>query len=185
MKILVTGIISSGKTTFSQIIANKLKFPIYSTDDIAKRVRIRERVNKQLIKKLRFDPEIKLDRQLRTALCDDKKRTIINKIMHPKINKELQKILKHNRNCIIDSPIPKTMKILKFFDITILITASQRIIFERMQRLNFDKQTRDKLFLIHEQEFKGIRFDYEVINDGVNNLEKTAAAICHNINRNY
>ena len=179
MIVLITGVISSGKSFISLLLGNCLNYNVISADKIAKDIREKDEVRREIISRLKLDDKLDLTEQLRTILKMNNKRNILNDIMHPLINKEIKEIVDNNKDLIIDCPIPKSLNIIKFVDIIVIIKARKNIIFKRMKKLNFDKKTKNVFYDIQKKEINSIKGDYYIMNNGANKIEKVVTNICN------
>ena len=100
IKIGLTGSIASGKTTASQIIANK-RGPLFSADNIVKNLYRKKNFKKVVIRKLKLN--IKFNSDLKNAIkikILKKKGTLkkLEKIIHPIVRNEMIAFSKKNKN---------------------------------------------------------------------------------------
>ncbi len=177
MKILVTGLIASGKTRFSQILARLSGLPLFSNDEIAKKIKTDVKVQRKLMRMFRIEDPHGIDDAIRSAISDTGIRRKLNAILHPLIKREDKRILKEHEDCIIDSPIPRSLGILGLFDLIVLVTAPEPVVAERLKGKKFSADAAAALLEAQKVEFAGLKADHTVLNDGATDLEKAASDI--------
>ncbi|MCD6579381.1 dephospho-CoA kinase [bacterium] len=179
MKILVTGIVASGKTFFSTHLSNCLSYKLISADNIAMEIREKEKIKKNIISQLKLNENTDMKVQLANILKIENKRKRLDNILHPLIKDEINNLLDANDNIIIDCPIPKSLGIIGLFDLIVIVRARKRTLFRRMKRLNFDKKTKRLLYKIQKKEINSIIADHYITNNGVKNIEKVVIPLCN------
>ena len=172
MKIGITGSISSGKSTVSNLFlknkklifsADKVVKDLYNSNDFKKKISKKFKIRKNQIKK-----EIK--KKLLTKKITLKS---LGKIVHPVVRKKMLSFYKKNKRknvLVFEIPLLIENKLMNFFDFIILVTASRKIRLRRYTKNGGDK----KLFNILDKEqlssAKKSRFCNYII---VNNKSKT------------
>jgi dephospho-CoA kinase len=150
MKIGITGSISSGKSTVSNLFlkdknlifsADKIVKDLYNNNDFKKKISKRFKIRKDQIKK-----EIK--KKLLTKKITLKS---LGKIVHPIVRKKMLSFYKKNKHknvLVFEIPLLIENKLMNFFDFIILVTASRKIRLRRYIKNGGDK----KLFNILDKE---------------------------------
>ena len=89
IKIGITGSLSSGKTTASQIIS-KNKGLLFSADNVVKKLYLKKNFKLFISKKLGIKPALKIKENLRKKIINNKKNlSKLEKIIHPFVRKEM------------------------------------------------------------------------------------------------
>ena len=173
IKIGITGSIASGKTTASKILSHK-KGPLFSADKIVKNLYKNNNFKKLLAKKFNIKKKFNLKNLLKRKILNNKTNIkILEKIIHPKVRKEMKKFSRMKRNkkiIFFEIPLLVESKLMKYFDIVIFIKARKKI---RLKRFKL-RGGEEKLFNILNNrqllDSKKIKFcDYVVVNE--KNLE--------------
>ena len=168
MKIGITGSISSGKSTVSNLFlknrnsifsADKVVKDLYNSNDFKKKISKKFKIRKDQIKK-----EIK--KKLLTKKITLKS---LGKIVHPAVRKKMLHFYKQNKHknvLVFEIPLLIENKLMNFFDFIILVTASRKIRLRRYIKNGGDK----KLFNILDKEqlssAKKLRFcNYIIVNN--------------------
>jgi dephospho-CoA kinase len=181
IKIGITGSISSGKTTASQILSykrgslfsadavvNKLYKKIYFQKLLKKKFNIKQRSLKKTLKKI--------------ILQDNNQVKKLEKLIHPLVRKEMKKFsINNQRKKIVFYEIPLLIEsnLIKYFDIIIFIKAKKKI---RLNRF-LDKGGEKKMFnLLNKRQFSDIKkakfADHIVVNEkNLNTLKKNLSGI--------
>ena len=168
MKIGITGSISSGKSTVSNLFlknknlifsADKVVKDLYNSNDFKKKISKKFKIRKDQIKK-----EIK--KKLLTKKITLKS---LGKVVHPAVRKKMLHFYKKNKHknvLVFEIPLLIENKLMNFFDFIILVTASRKIRLRRYIKNGGDK----KLFNILDKEqlssAKKSRFcNYKIVNN--------------------
>ena len=134
IKIGLTGSLASGKTTASKIIS-KNKGPLFSADNIVKKLYKKKSVRKIIIKKLKLKSEFNLKTKLKKEILRDKLiLTKLEKIIHPLVRKEMFNFLRHNdkkKFLFFEIPLLIESKLMNYFDVIIFIKSNKK---HRLQR---------------------------------------------------
>ena len=149
IRIALVGDIGSGKTFISKLF----KLPVFNADKIVAKIYSKNRnVNLLLKKKLpnfftRFP--IKKKELINAIISNDKNIKIISEIVHPKVNRELQKFIKKNNHkeaVVLDIPLYLEKKLNTKKDVIVFIQSSRKEISKRVKkRKNFNKLVLTKL----------------------------------------
>ena len=130
-KIGITGLISSGKSSVAKLISGK-SYPIFDADKEVKNIY----KNKKFINKVKNSFQIvcqnsQLKNKVKTLII--KKKINLKKLenlIHPMVRKEMQKFANKNRKkkrLIFEVPLLVESKLMKRFDIIILVSSSKKI----------------------------------------------------------
>lgn len=185
MKIAVTGGIGSGKS----FVCSKLEqrgFKIYNCDDAAKRIiASSEKVKNELIKAVGEDAFLngKLNKSVLTAflLKNDDNAKVINGIVHPAVAEDFIKSGDNWMECAIlfSSGFDRLV------DKTICVTAPAEVRINRiMQRDNISRQRAEEWINKQmPQEELVTLCDYEIVNDGLADLDVRINQILKSLER--
>ncbi len=170
-KIGITGSIASGKTTASKILSGR-KGPLFSADDVVKKLYKKNYFKKLLQKKFDLKESLNLKKALRKKIFE-KKNNIkkLEKIIHPLVRKEMytfSKKFKYKKFLFFEIPLLIESKLMKSFDVIFFIKAKKRVRMKRFQLKGGDK----KLFLLLDKkqmsEKKKIKYSDHVITNEKN-----------------
>ena len=96
-KIGITGSLASGKTTASKIISAK-KGPLFNADYVVKKIYAKKSFKQLISKKFNLSNNSNLKKNLKRKILENKKNLIIlEKLIHPKVRKEMKKFIKKNK----------------------------------------------------------------------------------------
>ena len=150
IKLAVTGLISSGKTTATNIIS-KLGIPKFCADQTVKNVYLHNLNFKRKLFKL--VPQLKNKKFLKketTKIAYKNKSFLkeLEKIIHPLVRKKMIKFIYTNdrykiKIIVLDIPLLIENKLQKYFDKIILINCSRNL-----RKKRFTKKVKNKTFLI-------------------------------------
>ena len=89
-KIGITGSLASGKTTASRILAKK-NGPLFSADDIVRKLYSNNSFKKLIRKKFKIKNEVNIKKILKAKILQKKSNIkILEKIIHPIVRKEMR-----------------------------------------------------------------------------------------------
>ncbi len=132
IKIGITGLLASGKTTVAKILSGK-KYPIFNADKEVKKVYQRKLFKEIIYKKF----NVKTKKEIKKIISKNPKKLIIlEKLIHPFVRREMQYFIKKN----------KRKKIL-LFEIPLLIESRLMNRFNKIIFVNCKKNLRVKRFL--------------------------------------
>jgi dephospho-CoA kinase len=178
LKIGITGIFGSGKTTVCSIFARE-GIPVVSCDDIVHSLlgkkeyveKIKGVFGKNIIK--RGSPDRKKLGKL--IFSDKKKREDLEKLLHPAVFKELRrKILDHakkNDIIVVEVPLLFETKSENLFNKVVVVTASPEIIKTRLKEKFDEEEVEDRWNNQIPLKLKEEKADYIIDNSG--SYEKT------------
>ena len=170
MIIGITGSIASGKTTASKIISAG-KGPLFSADQVVKKLYKNNYFKKRLKKKLRLASNINIKKAIKEKIFSKEKSVLrlLEQIIHPFVRKEMHLFIEKNKNksiIFLEIPLLIESKLMKYFDIIIFIRSSINVRKKRYKK----KGGNIKLFNIlntHQlHENRKIKFcDHIVVNN--------------------
>lgn len=136
----ITGIFGSGKTTVSSIF-KKAGIPVISCDEIVhhllKKKKIKDRIKNTFGEEVMDKGEINRGVLSRKIFSDERKRKLLEKILHPEVFKEInKKILDRQKKggiIAIEIPLLFETKSEKLVDKIVVVKASRQIILERLK----------------------------------------------------
>ena len=181
IKIGITGSISSGKTTASQILSYK-RGSLFSADAVVNKLYKKIYFKKLLKRKFNIKQRNLKETLKKIMLQDSKQVKKLEKLIHPLVRKEMKKFsINNQRKKIVFYEIPLLIEsnLMKHFDIIIFIKAKKKI---RLNRF-LDKGGEKKMFnLLNKRQFSDIKkakfSDHIVVNEkNLNILKKNLSVI--------
>ena len=170
IRIGLTGSIASGKTTASKIISRR-RGPLFSADDVVKKLYKKTNFKKIVVKKLKIKSRLDLKRKIKNIILSKKGALKkLEQIIHPMVRKEMLVFLKKNKNkkfLFLEIPLLIESKLTRYFDVIIFIKSSYRL---RLSRYLLKKAGNAKLFsILNNHQFKDnlkLKFcDHVVVNN--------------------
>ena len=169
IRIGLTGSIASGKTTASKIISRK-RGPLFSADDVVKKLYKNTNFKKVVFKKLKIKSRSDFKRKIKNIIFS--KQGALKKleeIIHPMVRKEMLVFLKKNKNkkfLFLEIPLLIESKLTRYFDVIIFIKSKRNL---RLRRFKL-KKGNIKLFSLldnHQlKDTKKMKFcDHIVVNN--------------------
>ena len=184
-KIGITGSIASGKTTASQILSAK-RGPLFSADDIIKKIYKNDQFKKLVRKKFDIKNILKFKNSLRKKILQNSQNIKkLEKLTHPLVRKEMKKfsIINKNRKIVFyEIPLLIESKLMKNFDVIIFIKAKKKIRLKRFKKKGGKKNLFDILDKKQMRDVKKIKYcDHVVVNEkNLNILKKNLYSIIKN-----
>jgi len=181
IKIGITGSISSGKTTASQILSYK-RGSLFSADAVVNKLYKKIYFKKLLKRKFNIKQRNLKETLKKIMLQDSKQVKKLEKLIQPLVRKEMKKFsINNQRKKIVFYEIPLLIEsnLIKYFDIIIFIKAKKKI---RLNRF-LDKGGEKKIFnLLNKRQFSDIKkakfADHIVVNEKtLNTLKKNLSGI--------
>lgn len=150
IKVGITGLIASGKTTASKIIS-KNNGPLFSADKVVKKLYALKKFKKIVSKKLSIEENTNFKKAIKIRILkSDKFLLKLGKIIHPLVRKQMHLFTKKNNNkkfLFFEIPLLIENKLYKYFDIIILIKSKKSLRSKRYSR----KIGHDNLFAIFDK----------------------------------
>ena len=134
IKIGITGSLASGKSTASKILSKK-RGPLFSADDVVKKLYRSNSFKKTVAKRLNIKKELNLKKALKEKILTNK--SLIKKLenmIHPFVRKKMKIFIKKNSNkhiIFLEIPLLIESKLMKYFDVIILIKSKTSIRLKR------------------------------------------------------
>ena len=169
IRIGLTGSIASGKTTASKIISRR-RGPLFSADDVVKKLYKKTNFKKIVVKKLKIKSRLDLKRKIKNIILSKKGALKkLEQIIHPMVRKEMLVFLKKNKNkkfLFLEIPLLIESKLTRYFDVIIFIKSKRNL---RLKRFRL-KKGNIKLFSLldsHQlKDTKKMKFcDHIVVNN--------------------
>ena len=169
IRIGLTGSIASGKTTASKIISRR-RGPLFSADDVVKKLYKKINFKKIVVKKLKIKSRSDFKRKIKNIIFS-KQGTLkkLEEIIHPMVRKEMLVFLKKNKNkkfLFLEIPLLIESKLTRYFDVIIFIKSQRNL---RLKRFRL-KKGNIKLFSLLDssqlKDTKKMKFcDHIVVNN--------------------
>ena len=134
IKIGITGSLASGKSTASKILSKK-RGPLFSADDVVKKLYRSNSFKKTVAKRFNIKKELNLKKALKEKILTNK--SLIKKLenmIHPFVRKKMKIFIKKNSNkhiIFLEIPLLIESKLMKYFDVIILIKSKTNIRLKR------------------------------------------------------
>ena len=134
IKIGITGSIASGKTTASKILSNK-KGPLFSADKVVKKLYKSHKFINLLRRKFNVKGKSNFKSIFKKKIFENKSNIRkLEKIIHPMVRSEIKRFSMLNKKKKIlfyEIPLLIESKLMKFFDVVVLIKANRSIRLKR------------------------------------------------------
>ena len=169
IKIGLTGSIASGKTTASKIIS-KTRGPLFSADNIVKKLYAKKNFKKIVVKKLKIKSRLDLKRKIKNIILSKKGALKkLEQIIHPMVRKEMLVFLRKNKNkkfLFLEIPLLIESKLTRYFDVIIFIKSQRNL---RLKRFRLKKGNIKLFYLLDNLQLKDtkkVKFcDHIVVNN--------------------
>tara|TARA_B100001057_G_C22622261_1_gene861044 strand:+ start:196 stop:759 length:564 start_codon:yes stop_codon:yes gene_type:complete len=125
MKIGITGSISSGKSTVTQMITKRGE-AIFNADNEVQKLYSSQKIQKKIFKKFKINRKNFKKILKRKIINNQISLKKLGKLIHPYVRTNMKKFLKkHNKkkNLFFEIPLLVESKLMKYFDIIILVIA--------------------------------------------------------------
>ena len=126
----LTGSIASGKTTASKIIS-KRRGPLFSADNVVKKLYKKTNFKKVVIKKLKIKSRSDFKGKIKNIILSNKGALKkLEEIIHPIVRKEMIVFLKKNKNkkfLFLEIPLLIESKLTRYFDVIIFIKSKRNL----------------------------------------------------------
>ena len=127
-KIGVTGLLASGKSTVSKLIARK-RHPLFSADLSVKNLYKKKAFIRIIKNKFKLKSTQNIKKKIRKIIKNDKKKLKeLEHIIHPLVRKDMRYFLKKNKNkkiLVLEIPLLIESKLMNYFDIIIFVNSSE------------------------------------------------------------
>ena len=176
-KIGITGSIASGKSTASKILSIK-RGPLFSADLAVKKLYSKKKLKNLIFRKFNIEKTRNIKKILKSKIQENKDNVIkLEKMIHPLVRKEMKNFMKINKNkpfCFFEIPLLIESKLMKHFDVIILIKANKKIRFKRFKSKGGSKKLFQILNNKQLSDNKKIKYcDHVVVNEkNINVLKK-------------
>ena len=167
-RIGITGSLASGKSSAGKILGKK--GPVFSADNVVKKLYSQKRFKKYLSKKLKIANSTNLKSLIKKKILKDKSFfKKLEKIIHPLVRKEMTNFIKKYKNknlTFFEIPLLVESRLMKKFDIILFIKAKRSL---RMKR--FKQKGGNKVFfnILNAKQLsdknKAKHCDYVVVNE--------------------
>ena len=167
-RIGITGSLASGKSSAGKILGKK--GPVFSADNVVKKLYSQERFKKYLSKKLKIANSTNLKSLIKKKILKDKSFFIkLEKIIHPLVRNEMTNFIKKHKNkkfTFFEIPLLVESRLMKKFDLILFIKAKRSL---RMKR--FKQKGGNKVFfnILNAKQLsdknKAKHCDYVVVNE--------------------
>ena len=183
MKICITGGIGSGKSYVCKCL-KKRGIEVYDCDTAAKRlIQTSNTIRQQLIKLIGSDVyignQINKGAITKFLLANNENNEAINNIIHPEVIKDFE------RSGLewMESAILFESGINKLVDYIIIVTAPEEVRIQRVMKRNNISREQVLQWMQHQWSQEKIcqLADYEIINDGIADIDKQLDEILNNI----
>ena len=140
-RIGITGSLASGKSTVSRFL--RAKGPIFSADNIVKKLYSQKNFRKYISKKLKIQKSSNLKGLIKKKIFKDKSFIKkLEKIIHPLVRKEMinfSKKYKNKKFIFFEIPLLVESRLMKNFDIIFFIKAKRSLRLKRFKEKGGDK----------------------------------------------
>ncbi len=168
IKIGITGSISSGKSTVSKFLSEN-KHPIFNADKSVAHIYKQNSFKKKIIKIFKIQDKQNIKREIKKILFkDNKSLKKLEQILHPQVRKKRAIFVKKNKNkkiLIFEIPLLIESKLMKDYDIIILVKSKKKI---RLNRYLKKKNNKDLFNLLDRKQMgpnKKTKYSNYVINN--------------------
>jgi len=176
IKIGITGSIASGKTTASKMISFK-KGPLFSADDVVKKLYKQPKFQRKIAKILRFKIKKNFKQEIKKQIFKNefllKK---LEKIIHPLVRKYMNNFILKNKNkriLFFEIPLLIESKLKKNFDVVIFIKSGKKTRLRRYKRNGGDEKLFKLLSKYQLKDKKKMKYcDYIIVNNKSLNVLK-------------
>ena len=176
IKIGITGSIASGKTTASKFLSLK-RFPVFSADEVVKKLYQDKNFKKIILKNLKIKSNSGFKNLIKKKILHNSKNIKkLEKLIHPRVRKEMKKFNVYNKNkkiTFFEIPLLIESKLINFFDVIIFIKAKKEVRLKRFISKGGEKKLFNLLNNKQMADAKKIKFcDHVVVNEKNFNILK-------------
>ena len=180
IRIGVTGSISSGKSSFAKMLAQK-KYPIFNADLIVTKLYKKKHIITSLKKKFRLKNKNKIKQQIKLLIQKNKINfKKLELIIHPNVRKEMIVFFKKKKKVLIlEIPLLIENNLMKYFDVIIFVRASKKIRIKRYTSRGGNKKMFEYLDKKQLKANEKLAYCHHVVNNigTLKNLKKKAVKI--------
>tara|TARA_X000001036_G_C20552564_1_gene755013 strand:- start:484 stop:1050 length:567 start_codon:yes stop_codon:yes gene_type:complete len=165
----LTGSIASGKTTASKIISRE-RGPLFSADKVVGKLYKNKNFKRSIARKFKFKSSSEFKKKIKNKILAKKENLKkLEKIIHPKVRKEMLVFLRKNRNkkfLFLEIPLLIESKLTKYFDIIIFIKSKKALRLRRYKSRRGDGELFSLLNKHQLQDTKKMKLcDHIVVNN--------------------
>ena len=168
IKVGITGLIASGKTTAAKIIAGN-KYPIFNADYEVSKIYKTSYFRKTVKKKLGLNNSNNLKKKIKKVITKKKANLkTLEKIVHPIVRKNLKKFIKKNKKqkiLIFEIPLLIESKLMKNYDKIVFVNSKKTLRLKRYLKKGKNKKIFNLLDKRQLPPVKKIKFCDYVINN--------------------
>ena len=169
IKIGITGSLASGKTTASKIISFR-RGPLFSADKAVKEFYKNKHFKFLISKRFKIKNNSKLKKSLKKLILKKKDNIKkLEKIIHPQVRKKMKNFTaqnKHEKLLFYEIPLLIESKLMKYFNVIVLIKAKKKLRLNRFLSKKGDKKLFNLLNNNQISDIKKIKFcDHVVVNE--------------------
>ena len=182
IKIGITGSLASGKTTASKIISFR-RGPLFSADKAVKELYKNKHFKSLVSKRFKIKNNSKLKKSLKKLILKNKDNIKkLEKIIHPQVRKKMKNFTaqnKHEKLLFYEIPLLIESKLMKYFNVIVLIKAKKKLRLNRFKSKSGDKKLFNLLNNKQMNDIKKTKFcDHVVVNEkNLNILKKMLLVI--------
>tara|TARA_B100000963_G_scaffold185095_1_gene160905 strand:+ start:11980 stop:12543 length:564 start_codon:yes stop_codon:yes gene_type:complete len=169
IKVGITGSIASGKTSVSKIMSKK-KWPVFSADNTVKKLYTNKFIKKKISKKFKFTTSANFKEKLKKNILKNKTNLKkLGKIIHPFVRKKMIDFFKKNKHkkyLFCEVPLLIENKLIKYFDVLILIKSKKSLRLKRYVSKGGEARFFELLNSFQLKDSKKAKYcDYTVVNN--------------------
>ena len=182
IKIGITGSLASGKTTASKIISFR-RGPLFSADKAVKELYKKKYFKSLVSKRFKIKNNSNLKRTLKKLILKNKDNIKkLERIIHPLVRKKMKNFTTQNKNkklLFYEIPLLIESKLIKYFNVIVLIKAKKQLRLNRYKSKSGDKKLFNLLNNKQMSDIKKTKFcDHVVVNEkNLNILKKNLSFI--------
>ena len=173
IKVGITGLIASGKTTVAKILAGR-KYPLFDADKEVRRIYKTNFFKKKICKKFSLENKKNIKGKIKRIISKNKgSLKKLEKIIHPLVRKGLRNFIKKNKNkeiLIFEIPLLIESRLMKTFTKVVFVNSKKKTRLKRYLKKGKNKKTFNFLDKRQLPPVKKIKFSDYVINNN-NSLE--------------
>tara|TARA_B100000963_G_scaffold360581_1_gene391980 strand:+ start:529 stop:1092 length:564 start_codon:yes stop_codon:yes gene_type:complete len=164
IKIGITGMLASGKSTVAKILS-KNKYPVFNADNEVKKIYKRNIFKRKIYKELKTRKK----NEIKKIVCQNpKKLKLLEKIIHPIVRKELIVFIKKNKKkkiLLFEIPLLVENKLINNFHKILFVNSKRSIRLRRFLKKGNNTKLFNTLNKRQLSPFKKIKFCHYVINN--------------------